>query len=389
MARQLLVHDDVERLAVERQGMWTGRCEAWRHGNLNAGPYVEYDMRAAYCHIARDCDVPTVARRVLHNPTPLRLQRAMEKHAVLAEVEVTTDVPVVSTRLGERTVWPIGTFNTVLWDPELKLVMQHAHHWKCSRAYLYERGPALHDFGAYVLDGMEGQTQVYGLIPRHVLKHWSRCLVGRMGLRYRSWQKFGWQHPPDLRLVTFIDVEQGTSTDMLIAGNDRLILSDMQESVESLPQIPGWVMSECRRRLWEAMSDLGLGNVVYVDTDSIVASGAALYPHLDAMRKVESDGWAIKGQYTSMVIHGPRNLVCNTARRVAGLPLSAKQTAPLEFTGQIMRSIKESMRAGQLDCVASVPRKFVLDAPDLRRQHLPDGQTMPFTVHLPTEGMEE
>lgn len=386
MSHNLLVHDDAERLQIERAAMWTGRCEAWKHGRLNAGPYVEYDMRAAYCHIARDSEIPTQARRYLVNPTPKRIEQAMAKHAVLAEMEVTTDAPVVPTRMGDRTVWPIGTFRTVLWDPEIRLVIQHAHMWKCSRAWLYERAPALADFGAYVLDGMADQTQVYGHVPRHVLKHWSRCLVGRMGLRYRSWQKFGWQHPPDLRLVTYLDVDAGKTTDMLIAGNDRLLLSDMQESVESLPQIPGWVMSECRRRLWEAMNDAGLDNVVYIDTDSVIVWGSGFDSVLNGYDKPGYARWSIKGRYSSMHINGPRNLVCNDARRVSGLPLSARQVAPLEFTGQIMRSIKESMRAGQLDCVASVPRKFVLDAPDLRRQHLPDGETMPFTVHLPTEG---
>lgn len=388
MAHKLLVHDDIERLSTERRAMWTGRCEAWRHGNLNAGPYVEYDMRAAYCHIARDCEIPTVARRTLSTPTARRLDVALRDYAVLAEVELTTQTPIVPTHLGGRTVWPVGTFRTTLWDPELELVRRHADKWKVTRAYLYERGPALQGFGAYVLGGMGSQTQVYGLIPRHVLKHWSRCLVGRMGLRYRSWEKFGWQHPPDLRLVTFVDTDAGTSTDMLIAGNDRLVLSDMQESVESLPQIPGWVMSECRRRLWEAMRLTHLENVVYVDTDSIIVRPMAMTPDMMQTAGFTDADWSVKGTYTSMTIHGPRNLVANTSRRVAGLPLTAKQVAPLEFTGQVMRSIKESMRAGQLDCVASVPRKFVLDAPDLRRQHLPGGMTAPFEVQLPTEGMD-
>lgn len=389
MSGHLLVHDDEARLQAERAAMWTGRCEAWRHGRLTDGPFIEYDMRAAYCHIVRDCEVPTIARRVIQSPSVARLERALTKHAVLAEIELTTDTPIAPAHMGNRTVWPIGTFRTVVWEPELYLIMQYAQSWRCTRAWTYERGPALRDFGAYVLDNMEGQTQIYGNVPRHVLKHWSRCLVGRMGLRYRSWQKFGWQHPPDLRLVTFIDTEEGTSTDMLIAGNDRLILSDMQESVESLPQIPGWVMSECRYRLWRAMAHVGFSGVVYVDTDSIIVqTNAAEHWTPEAFNGGVGE-WSIKGNYTSMHVNGPRNLVCNTARRVSGLPLSARQVAPLEFTGQVMRSIKESMRAGQLDCVASIPRKFVLDAPDLRRQHLPNGQTAPFAVTLPNGGPDE
>lgn len=381
LSHKLLVHDDQERLELERAAMWTGRCEAWQHGTPTGGPFIEYDMHAAYCTIAAECQVPTVARRVLTRCTPARLEQLMETYAVMAEVELTTQVPCVPTRYGGRTVWPVGTFKTVLWDPELRLALQYADAVNVKRAWLYDRDYALRDFATWVLDGLEPQQTIYGPMPRRALKHWSRCLVGRLGLRYRAWEPFGSQPVPDLRLVSFIDADAGVTTDMLIAGHERMILADMSEAVDSLPQIPGWVMSECRARLWAAMFAVGHEHVCYVDTDSLIVNmGTSPAGRLE-LDYVLSGDWTRKGQYTSVTIHGPRNLVCETQRRVSGLPLKARQVAPLEFTGQVMRSIKESMRAGELDCVASVPRKFVLDAPDLRRQHLPDGKTAPFTIN--------
>lgn len=380
MQHRLLVHDDTERLTCERAAMWTGRCEAWRHGTLTNGPFVEYDMHAAYCTIGRDCDVPTVAASRHVKPSVARLTAWMKRYAVLAHVTVNTDIPCVPTRMGGRTVWPVGTFDTWLYDPELRLALKYANTVTPHTTYLYHRAPALQQFCGYVLEGLAPQTQVYGLVPRRVMKHWSRCLVGRLGLRYRAWEKFGTSPIADLRLVTYIDVDEGTSTDLLCAGHDRFILADMSESLDSLPQIPGWVMSECRRRLWEAMIDVGIRNVVYVDTDSIMVAGthdtvAHRFTYRDPSVK-----WVRKGEYSRVTVHGPRNLVCEDARRVSGLPLRARQVAPLEFTGQVMRSIKESMRAGELDRVTQIPRKFVLDAPDLRRQHMPDGTTAPYEV---------
>lgn len=388
MHSKLLVHDDTGRLAAERAAMWTGRCEAWRHGTLTAGPYVEYDMQTAYCAIGAECEVPTVAATEHKLVTTPRLQHAMKHYAVLAHVTVNTDIPCVPTRMAGRTVWPVGTFDTWLWDPELRLALQYCNTVKVNRAYLYHRAPALQEFCRWVLDGMKPQTQLYGLVPRRVLKHWSRCLVGRMGLRYRAWERFGTQPDADLRLITYIDTDESTSTDMLIAGHDRFILADMSESVDSLPQIPGWVMSECRRRLWVSMMQVGLSHVVYVDTDSIVCDNAPRDAWMSLNLTDDDLTWTTKGTYSRMTIHGPRNLVCEDARRVSGLPLRARQVAPLEFTGQVMRSIKESMRAGELDRVTQIPRKFVLDAPDLRRQHMPDGSTAPYEVQ-PTNTRED
>lgn len=384
MGHKLLVHDDIARLEAERAAMHTGRCEAWQHGKLLNGPFVEYDMYAAYCTIARDCDVPVVARQEIRRPTVAGVRKAMQTDSVLAHVTVTTQVPCLPARMDGRTVWPVGTFRTWLWDPELQMAFDYADKVEVSHAYRYTRAPALRTFAEWVLEGMGAQEQIYGPVPKRVLKHWSRCLVGRLGLRYRSWQRFGTCPEADLRLVTYIDVDEGTSTDLLCAGHDRFILTDMQEATESLPQIPSWVMSECRRRLWGMMVGLGLERVVYIDTDSLIVDtrGGELVPR--AQVTLHKMGWVRKGLYRRLTIHGPRNYTADTDRHVAGLPLTARQVAPLEFTGHVMQSVKESMRAGRLDCVAQIPRRFVLDAPDLRRQHLPDGRTAPYEVTLPT-----
>ena len=381
---KLLVHDDTERLHCERAAMWTGRCEAWRHGTLTGGPFVEYDMQAAYCTIGAECDVPTIALQPRRGDRRTLTNYLAAGQSVLAHVTVDTDIPCVPTRMGGRTVWPVGTFDTWLWDPELRLAHTYANRVTYHKQYPYQRGPALRQFCTWVLDGMKPQTQVYGLVPRRVLKHWSRCLVGRMGLRYRAWEPFGTSPEADLRLVTYIDIDSGTATDLLCAGHERFILADMTESVDSLPQIPGWIMSECRRRLWEAMMDVRLHSVVYCDTDSIIVNACEGTSYGVAAFDMAGARWTAKGTYNRMVVHGPRNLVCESARRVSGLPLRARQVAPLEFTGQVMRSIKESMRAGELDRVTQIPRKFVLDAPDLRRQHLPDGTTAPYEVRPTT-----
>jgi hypothetical protein len=385
LTHNLLVHDNAERLQTERAAMWTGRCEAWQHGTLTDGPYFEYDMTAAYCRIAAECDIPAVAVGDIHDPSPTLVAEMMQTHAVLAEMTVTTSVPCVPTHHGGRTLWPVGTFKTILWDPEIALALQYADSVTFHRAYRYKRAPALQDFAQWTLDTMDAPNSVHGPMVQRVAKHWSRTLVGRLGLRYRTWDDFGTQSPPDLRLVTYIDTDTRTVTDMLIAGNKRMILSDMAEAPESLPQVPGWVMSECRRRLFTAMMTVGVDNVVYCDTDSliIVPYGRRYWIHGDEYTM--GDDWARKATYARLTVNGPRNLTTETTRKMAGLPLTARQTAPLEFTGQVMRSIKESMRAGELDCVTSLPRKFVMDAPDLRRQHLPNGQTAPFRLSPKTD----
>lgn len=377
---RIMIHDDTDLLQVERQAMWTGRAEAWRHGKLTKGPFVEYDMKAAYCTIARDCEVPVHVAGEIPKPTPEKVLRSMERYAVLAYVTVDTDVPCVPTRLGEHTVWPVGKFSSWLWDPELALAFKHAKSVTVNKAIRYIRAPALRDFASWTLDMLDNPDLLPAPICHRIVKHWSRTLVGRLGLRYRSWQKFGTHPVPDLRLVTFLDHVDGIKTDMLIVGTERLMLGALEESAESCPQIPGWVMSMSRRILWDEMSHVGLDRVVYVDTDSIIMGPRGPYSALRPGYFHPNITWNEKGRYGSMNIHGPRNIECDTDRRIAGLPLTARQSGPLEFQGHVLRSIRESMRAGELDSVANIARTFTFDPIDVRREHNVDGTTQPFRL---------
>lgn len=382
ISHRLLVHDEPSRLAHERAAMHTGRSEAWRHGTYSHGTYYEYDIHSAYATIGKDCEVPTIARREYTKCTVTRLERLLQSSAVMAHVTVSTEVECVPCQISGRTLWPVGTFSTTLWDPELRLALQYATDIKVNHVWTYDREPALAAFCTYVLENMEGQTQVYGLVPQRVLKHWSRCLVGRLGLRYRTWHDFAEQHPPDVRLDDYWDLVDNIKTEMLTAGTKVMILGDMTEARESLPQVPGWVMSECRRRLWEQMRRVGFNDMMYVDTDSVITSSAVpfgrMVQHLDTYGTI----WRRKGEYRNLSIAGPRNLTVGDNRRISGIPLWATQTAPLEYDGEVMRSVKSSMRNGDLNMIVSVPRRFHVQNNDPRRQHNEDGSTLPFRLEM-------
>jgi hypothetical protein len=131
------------------------------------------------------------------------------------------------------------------------------------------------------------------------------------------------------------------------------------------------------------MTTPGFASLVYVDTDSVIFGPPQGFGRGNVPEWLAQYDFHHKGTYDRMTIHGPRNYTTEHERRISGVPLKARQTAPLEFTGEVMRSVKESMRAGQLDCVASIPRVFHMNAPDLRRQHLDGGKTAPFRVQLP------
>lgn len=375
-----LVHDSEGLLAIERRAMWTGRAEAWRHGHLTEGPYYEYDLQTAYAAIAATCDVPSVYESVITNHGGNLNVKIGGQRTSLYHVRVATDIPVIPIARADRILWPIGRFDAWLWEPEYNLAHKYATIETIYGVHVYRTAPTLRPFAQWVLDRLEAGESSDTRIIQKVVKHWTRCMIGRLSMRYRKWEKFGTVEDPDLALVTYIDIDEDTSTDLLCVGHDRLLLTDVIESADSLPQITGWIMSECRRRLWELMRAAGLEHVVYVDTDSIIVDN---HWAATALLNVATEyGWPIarKGEYGSLTIEGPRNISVDQTRRTAGIPLSATRVGSSHYEGSVQRSLAESIRAGELDRVAQTNRRFVMGGIDLRRQHLPNGLTEPYRI---------
>lgn len=389
LTERILAHDNDEQLRAERISMWAGRTEAWQHGNIQGGPFIELDMRTAYTRIAADSTVPTVALGAIHRPSIGSLLRQTDRYCFLSHVEVETEVPVVPASTGTHTIWPVGKFTTWIWEPELRLLDTYATKVKVLTAYRYRRAPALAGFAQMVLSVLDVPPGDLTGVPALVVKHWSRTLVGRFGLRYRSWIPYSKDGDMDLSLVTFIDADNETMTDMLCVGNDMLLLGELAESRDSVPQIPAWIMSECRARLWHAMVDIGLDDVVYVDTDSVIFRTRGSSARERDVTKRFQPQWALKGKYARLTIAGPRNLHVDDTRRVSGLPAEAVRMGNGKYHAEVFKSIREAMRSNQLDAVESIPRTFQFTARDIRRGHNQDGSTYAFrmgeTTPLETE----
>lgn len=375
-----VVHDDAEALGRERLAMWTGRCEAWQWGEIKDGPSYEYDLQLAYCHIAADRQPPCALHGQAGPLGESQFWLALDEFAVLADVSVHTSAPIVPALDGERIHWPVGLFDTVLWDPEIAQLYEAGAGVVINRVWLYRRGPVLRDFAGWVLDRLEAPDASVSAWERRLLKHWSRTMVGRMALRYREWQH-EWTDPDDgLELGLLYDFESQRVTDALQVGHDFMSLANLAEAESSMPMVTGWVMSKARAALWHLMESVGAEHLCYVDTDSLLVDGVGAEA-LDYLIDVDAAGSLVrKGRYGHVEIFGPRNLIVGEQRRTAGIPLSATPAGPGGYEGEVWSSIKQSMTRGELDRVTLIPRRWRMSMIDPRRHHNPDGTTSPHKI---------
>lgn len=373
---KVLVGDDPDVRAMERDAMWAGRSEAWRHGTHRRGPYTEWDVESAYLRIMRDCDVPTRFLGRMERPPDRDVSDWLDVACVLSRITVTTDHPVVPTRGPKGIVWPVGTFETIVWDPELRLLRECDAKVEVHEAVVYSRANALGSFARWLWPIVTDDDLDIDPVVRRVAKHWSRAIVGRFGVRYHAWEPFGPAVTPGVGLCPVVDFQTGERTRLLTIGDRVLQETGMVEGDNAVPSILGWIMSETRARLWHTMQRAGLDNVLHVDTDGLLVNDVGNANLLER----GNAGLRVKGEYKSVEVIAPRQVVYGGQLRAPGVPRRSRRVAPRTWEGSTWSRLSTELANGTPDRVQVKPRRVTLRGTDNRRLHNADGSTSAITM---------
>ena len=376
MEHKLLAHDNDDARAAERRSAWTGRCEVWQWGTPTGGPFTEFDYSAAYARVGAECDVPVRLVGESRRPTLSQLDRLSTRYAVLADVEVTTDVPTLPTLYDDRIIWPVGHFSTSAWDCELTLARAHGATVTVRRLWWYRRAPALREFARWCLGVLYRNGAGFDPVVVCAIKHWSRALVGRFGSRWSGWDTVGSAPTDDLRLSTVIDPKAGERYDLLQVGTTLKRRTELRDSRDAVIAIMAWVMAQCRVRLWELVETAGAEHVVYMDTDGLIVNRFGA----ERLRAARIDGLRPKGEWGSVEMLAPRSMVLAGNLRASGVPKSSTRVGAHTWDGDVWQELTSSLRAGSGDTVRVSKRRVQLSGRDLRREHLECGRTAPYVL---------
>lgn len=377
---RVLVHHDADATAAERRALWTGRAENWRWGKDDKEPLYEWDWANAYPRVAKDVAVPVRLLGHTRRVPTRALPGLWKNYCVLADVTVRCEQPICPATVGDGIGWPVGEYDTTLWDPELRLLVAAGATVNVRQAWLYERAPALKEWAEWVLKGIHSEEVARFRWLPVVLKHWSRSLIGRFSMRYQGWHHFGVLPDSHVRIGTMLNTDTGTVTDTMQVGNDLYVLGDMEEAPNSCPQITGYVMSEQRAKLWSMATAIGHKNVFYMDTDSLVVSASGNIAIQNMSDSPMAEGLRLKGRHRGYEIYGPRSAVFGGEEHFAGLPRNAQRISDTEFLGEVWTGLEHSVRKGEFDNVTITRRRFTVRWNERRRERLADGSTAPWRL---------
>lgn len=385
MSHKVLVHNNPEVIAAERAAMHTGRAEAWRHGILAHDMWHEIDLRSAYTKIAAECELPTKYRFSTEGINQVQYEQLSRVYRVNCHVDVSTESPVAPYYDGNRTIWPVGQFRTWLWDVEVNELLAQGARVTILAAHVYTKAPILSAWANWVLSIQNSTADDIQPVVKAFAKHTGRALIGRLSLRSAKWELFGENPFGDAGLSFDVDCQTGDVRRMMHVGNKTLVETARVEGRDSLPQVTGWIMAECRVRLWWAMLAAGFDNIAHVDTDSVLVNRTGLH----AMERCYAGSFGLlfkrKGQWPALAVYGPRNLRAGRERKIAGVPVKAKETLQDTFVGEKWRSLASDMATGRAGNVTVVEATWTVKREDPRRRDAPGVPTRTVAVRLPAD----
>lgn len=373
MHHKVLVHDNADAIAAERAAMHTGRAEAWRHGKITGDVWTEVDMRHAYLAIGAICDLPRKLRTHTGSLTFREFDRMADKYRVLCRADIDTRAPVAPYNVGGRFVWPIGTYQTWLWDTEIEGLYESGAEVRIRESYVYARDPILKEWAEWVLGLLYAPPTPDNIIAKNWIKHCSRALIGRLALRTPAWELYG-GNPEGITGITHVtDPDTNETFRLMHVGDRTLIETARKEGKDSMPQVTGWIMAKCRMLLWRGMNIAGLDNVAHVDTDSILVNREGLARLMSGYGAEFDSMWHVKGSYRRLEVFGPRCYFRDKQRVASGVPLAAEEAGDGLYVGERWTALSADLEARGGTSATTVPGVWTLRKNDPRRRDAPGG----------------
>jgi hypothetical protein len=384
MDRRLLVHDDQAAIEAERRAMWTGRCEAYWHGEIAYQVVHEWDLTLAYARIAQTINVPVRLVGPMPDDYDWRKVLGSERTALLAECEITTEVPVVPASVDGRIIWPVGTFTTTLWDVEIAEAIDAGATVTVHKGWLYYKAPALKKWADWLIEQLDNLKDMTDHWLYIVLKHWARALIGRFAMTYTKWEEYAYAPTPAVRAHPVYDGDTGETFRVVQIGRTMWRDVGIREWSESMPMVTGYIQAACRVRLWRIIAGSPTGSVLYADTDSVLVADM----HSSALSTLAAAhpewGLRLKRSWQGFAVWGPRQIRTGPSVRISGVARHAVRSGPMTFEGQVWETLDGAIKRGHSSTVEVRDRTWLIKGVDYRRHGTGFGWTHPH--RLPRSG---
>lgn len=433
VAQPIVIDPDPDALTHDRQAIYGGRRQTWRHGHLKTGQYHELDFERAYQTIMATQALPRKRGRWFDSlPLDSRLiDDPYKQWGIIAECEIETDVPRWPCRLdvtpaapapGERpeitgmptsskvrVFYPVGRFTTILAGPDIAEARRLGCLRRVGRGQVHQLGYAIKPWAEWSLAAQDDPETPP--VVRLALKHQGRAVAGKWA--QRSWTKtviglsttYGWGYQ-DIWVN-----EAGTRGAIIDMAGTKFMSVPDKDGDNAYPAILAWIESFTRVALSRAIEALGPDIVVQCDTDGMIADLSALPASVEIDDPATETGRSIRSGvgevlasvntetvplrlrgktiYRNLEIMGPQHITLDGKKRWSGVPGSAERQSDGSYSAMTWPKLAWQMTHGDTRGYTRIVQTYRLAASYAPGWLLADGTVAPPEARIGAHGRPE
>jgi len=344
----IFIHNNAEAIRLERDSYKGGRCECFFIGEPNHESYYVLDVNSLYPYVMRNNSYPVKYKKLRKHTSVRRLSLLTKNKSIVARVKIQTDEPVYAVKR-ERTLFPIGVFETVLTTPELKYALAHGHIKEVYDCVIYEQANIFQSYvdTIYTLrqDFKSAGVDVYQNLCKYLLN----SLYGKWGQKAENWVKIGnCPNEPDREELLFTNDSNRVMRLRYLLG-EVFQLKSYGEAYNSFPAISSHVTAYGRMYLWSLMQLAGHGNYFYCDTDSLIVNDIGM----DNLTPVLNDtklGFMKHEETThKLIIHGLKDYEKDSKVVIKGIRRNAVKVSEGVYKQEQWSSFKGLLHSGDIN----------------------------------------
>jgi len=305
---------------LERAGYFGGRCEAFRLGALEGGPFVFLDVNSMYPHVMRENLFPSRLLVYSENPKDDRWEAGLESGAVMAEVLLSTDVPLYAMKKDGKLLFPVGEFSTVLCTESLKEAIRRGHLLSVQKWALYQARPLFRDYVDYFYPLKVRYKAEGDALYARIVKSFLNSLYGKFGSRAPIMETFDCPDFPGVSRETVLDATTGERWIEYAIMGTLVRLYGEEDTANTVVSIAAHVTDCARVLLGRIIEGIGWDRVLYCDTDSVVIRKSDLH-HVTYPRDDKLLGALTVAQETeTLALYGCKDYETDQGRKTKGVP---------------------------------------------------------------------
>ena len=316
LPKKVFAHQNKEVREMERTGYFGGRVIILKEGEYE-GKFYKIDVNSMYPAMMKNEVYPkelkAFVERLLGKNVNEELefieQRIKKGRLVLVDCDLTINEPVLPIKINKKGgFFPVGKYRTVVTNMELEKIKEIGKIEKIYKYALYMGGDMFSDFVKFFYKQRQKYKEEKNNIFEQCCKLMMNSLYGKFAQYKIVVEKIGEiDNGSIVKKENIVMHETGDYKQTLTLGG---VITGKEERLDTkkntMTAVSLFVTSYARLFLWDTIKKVGIENVYYGDTDSLIINEEGYEKILDNLDRKKLGYWDLEGVENRIKIISPK-----------------------------------------------------------------------------------